>query len=272
MRFVVDTNQVLKLQPDRKITGPSQCAKRIVITPNVIGEMLLRGDPEPTLSHLLQFKVIYGLEPADSLRKVATSTEAEINRFQPFAYPEVSAPYREFYEALYRPAPEHLMWARKVKSGNRAFCNDMYSRAVRIRQIQTSQGGRDEKKYSNLEEARSALSTFFEGLVIASISHGGTRPVVITNHKTLFNLVMENQHLANLFKTLLFYAVSWARMWKDQRLNFDPIGSRDDWVDITLTLYASNGDFILTDDSKLRTAIGVVNPAGAVRSGLAEGF
>lgn len=272
MRFIVDTNQALKLRPDIKITSPIQAPKRIVVVPNVIGEILLRPDPKPTLKHLEQFHIIYGLEPADSLRRVCSLTEPELSRFQPFAYPEVSLQYKEFYAGLRDPQPKHLEWARRVKDGNKSFCSDMFSRAIRIRQIIKSGSNTKAKRYDDLNEAKTDLSSFFMNLIVSCISHGGKRQALISQDQALFTAVMKNQHLAGLFNTLLFYTVSWARAWKDQRMNFDPAPTRDDWVDITLALYASDGDCILTEDDKLRAAIQTVHPGGEVLCGDASRF
>ena len=63
---------------------------------------------------------------------------------------------------------------------------------------------------------------------------------------------------------ILYYVISYSRAWADQAHNFDPSSTRDDWTDITLPLYAADGNIILTADNKLRTAIRMIEPSGAV--------
>ena len=66
---------------------------------------------------------------------------------------------------------------------------------------------------------------------------------------------------------MLFYVFSWNRLWTEERLNFDPSATRDDFVDITLPFYACDGDIILTEDGKLRDAVGEIEPTGKVTAG-----
>ena len=55
-------------------------------------------------------------------------------------------------------------------------------------------------------------------------------------------------------------------MWVDQIHNFDASQSRDDWADITLPLYAEDGDVLVTADKKLCNAMKMVDPGGHVKA------
>jgi hypothetical protein len=83
---------------------------------------------------------------------------------------------------------------------------------------------------------------------------------------------MSNPFLARMWKAVLYCLVSWARQWQDQRHNFDASPERDDWVDMTLPLYAADGDVILTGDTKLKTMVGAIEQAGLVTTADARGF
>jgi hypothetical protein len=51
---------------------------------------------------------------------------------------------------------------------------------------------------------------------------------------------------------------------EDQAWNFDPSPTRDDWTDVTLPLYAADGDLLVSEDTKLRTALSIIDPSGKV--------
>jgi hypothetical protein len=75
---------------------------------------------------------------------------------------------------------------------------------------------------------------------------------------------MENVHLSTGFKALLFYILSWSRLWADQTLNYDPASNRDDWTDLTVAFYAADGDTVVTEDRYLQRAIKTIEPSGRI--------
>ena len=261
MRAVVDTNQALKL-PSRSTEGDlSQAPSEIALAPYVLAEVLHRGNPEPTLARLREFDVRYGLEPVEVLETVAKSTETEIVTFEPFAVPG-SPSYEALKAALYEPSTCHVEWAREVKSRNRNFCSLMFERAKFFRK-KLREWDLHKEKFSDLSEVLTKL-TFPLSLVVSSISNDPLRKTVVSDEGLLYYAVMRNQYLARFFKTILYYVLSFSRAWRDQNHNFDPSVKRDDWTDLTLPLYAANGDIIMTADRKLRNAIKVIEPTCAI--------
>jgi hypothetical protein len=100
--------------------------------------------------------------------------------------------------------------------------------------------------------------------VVDCVSNGSKRTFKVSDPTLLYSAVKQNQYLSRLFITILYYLVSWSRLWADQSLNFDPSATRDDWVDITLPFYAGDGDLILTADVKLQVAVGKIERSGKV--------
>lgn len=146
----------------------------------------------------------------------------------------------------------------------------MAERAVILRD-QLRDRGLHVAKLQNLEDALNQLTSFQE-LVVSSVTNGGERKPRIEDAGALYKSVMANPFMGRMWKSVLFFIVSWARQWQDQRKNFDPSFDRDDYVDMTLPLYAAQGDVILTADSKLKMIIAAVEPAGSVTTGNAENF
>ncbi len=266
MRAVVDTNQALKLTSRSTGGDPSRALSEIALAPYVLAEILLRGNPEPTLTRLRAFTVRYGLEPVKALETVATLTETEIMAFEPFAVPG-SATYEAFRTALYDPSPQHVEWAHRVKADNLSFCGLMFERAqcfrrkLRERKIQNP---RFEDMAEALLQAGTSATSFLGSLVLSSISNDFCRKLAVREPDLLYGAVIRKQYLGRFFKTIFYFVLSFSRLWKDQVHNFDPSAGRDDWTDITLPLYAGDGDVILTADTKLRNAIKVIEPTRAI--------
>jgi hypothetical protein len=131
-------------------------------------------------------------------------------------------------------------------------------------------------KFSSFDEIMKAVGSgvdsFLSSVVLDSISDNGRRPVAVTNPDELYAAVMQNPYLSRFFKTLLYYTISFSRAWDDehQAHNFDPEEKRDDWTDMTVTLYAGPGDLIVTEDKKLCGAVTMVNLDSKIRTVLAR--
>ncbi len=267
MRIVVDTNQAYKLPGGPNATKARLSVEGITLAPYVLGEILLRTKPQPTLTALRNFADIrLGLEVGHVMEKVAGLTETEIVSFEPFSLPS-SPEYNLFMQVLTNPSPQIVGRAKQIKNNNRAFCGKMYNLSERFRtKVQNLR--LKAPKYCDMNQALvnhgAEAQSFLGSLVVSSISNGSQRSVTVKDPELLYQAVMRNHHLARFFKTILYYTLSFARVWRPQIHNFDPNTNRDDWTDITLPLYASDGDIILTADAKLRNAIRMVNPCGVV--------
>jgi hypothetical protein len=75
---VIDTNQALLLRPAPKYTGANQSAKEISLPMHVFAEILLRGNPEPTLTVLRQCNMKFSLEIGEVLRQISGLNEEQI--------------------------------------------------------------------------------------------------------------------------------------------------------------------------------------------------
>jgi hypothetical protein len=252
------------------MTGVNQPRKQITLAPFVFGEILLRENPNPTLDRLNQFDIRFGLEVGETIKSIATLSEDEMPKFKPFVNPDFVKHYGRFYSGLTSPTDKHKEWARATKDGHRDFCADMAKRTPLARE-KLRNGGIRVPKFRDLDDALEQTPSF-QDLVVNSITNGGERETRIANAAALYRAVMANPFLSRMWRSILFSLVSWARQWQDQKLNFDPAAKRDDWVDMTLPLYAEQGDVILTADAKLKLLIAVVEPSGVVTTGNAVSF
>lgn len=169
-------------------------------------------------------------------------------------------PYDKSLELPVTVGQQDVSTAQTIKTRNRAFGNTMFSCAKLFRKRLREEGLKH--KFSSLSEALNL--SFLQSLVFESVSNKNSRTPLVSDQKSLYLAVMDNRYLSRYFKMILYYVISYSRAWADQAHNFDPSSTRDDWTDITLPLYAADGDIILTADNKLRTAIRMIEPSGAV--------
>jgi hypothetical protein len=271
MQAVIDTNQASRLPQQYLFTGTKQVRKTLTLPPFVLGEILLRINPEPTFERLKGFDIRCGLDLGDTMRAIAPLSEVDMAKFKPFVNPFFNEPYRRFYSALEEIKPAHRQWAQQMKNNHLQFCGDMFQRAIIVREQLRRRNVGNVERFRDLNDALRQLPSFRD-LVVASVTNGGARQPRIANVETLYESVMGNSFLRRLWNSILFCLVSWSRQWQEQRLNFDPSPNRDDWVDVTLPLYAAPGDAIVTADSKLKMLIEMVEPTGLVTTMTADNF
>jgi hypothetical protein len=236
----------------------------------VFGKILLRPNPEPTLVRLREFDIQFALDIGETLQSFSQLSENDMAKFTPFANTYFLKHYAELYSALTEVTGKHLKWAQETKARHLKFCADIAGNGEAARERIRREGGRREK-FANIGEALTG-NLFFKDAVIECITNGGQRQTQIAERERLYNATMNNPFLGRMWKSILFCFVSWARLWEDQLLNFDPAPDRDDWVDMTLPLYACEGDVILTADKKLKSIIASVESAGSVTTALARDF
>jgi len=235
----------------------------------VLAELIL-WKKETSLKHLYALRPKVGLHVGDVMSAIASSNEDEIRGLRPFPSPSTvnSELYEELVNALKGPSHLQCQWAADWKAKNRDFGGLMKESALDFRKHirdKTSAGIiQGTYKVASIEDAFDAFGkgahSFVGSIVTATVSEGGKRQVAITAPDKLYDAVIANPFVGGLFKVILFYILSFSRMWdhNNRSHNFDPSTDRDDWTDMTIPLYAAPGDTILTQDTKLCDAIATV--------------
>ena len=272
MAIVLDSNQA-GLFCNQVQKDPRLLSFDITLPPNVLAELILWGK-QPALSQLYGLKPKIGLHLGDVVATLAKSNEDEILAFRPFPSPATvsSGLYGELMNALRWPSPQQHQWATDWKKRNKNFCDQMKKNALVFRKILNDKKSkgiiRGNYKFESIADAfGKGTESFIRSIVTSIVAGGGdNHQVAIADSEKLYGAVMANPFVGGLFKTVLFYILSYSRLWghAHQYLNFDPATDRDDWVDMTVPLYASPGDIILTDDKKLKNAISTVFGIGNV--------
>ncbi len=251
MRIVIDSNQLVSFLDKIDRTDAYQ---RVTLAPYVFVDVMLHPHAQKLITRLRSFDILVGHEPSDALAGIAGLDEEDIRAF---------TPYNGEFELPIRLTRKDVSIAQNVKERHRVFGANMFNRAQLFRNHLRNEGLKD--KFSGFSEALELLGpSFFQSFVFNSISYKGSRPLTVSDEKTLYTAVMDNRYFSRYFRMIFFYIISYSRMWKNQTQNFDPSDRVDDWTDITLPFYAADGDIILTADKKLRAAIGAVEASDAV--------
>ena len=263
MPLVVDTNQAGLLPTERQRDWV------LALSPYVMAEVLLRGDPAPTLERLSIFRFRLGLDLLDVMNQLYQLSDKEIRVFEPFAGP--GQKYRQDYDvmvsAMDRVRPTHINWAKYIKESHRRYMATLSESAITFRR-RLREHGLSKVKHSTFAEALSEYASdsesFLGNVVVGTINYGGRRTTE-TRPDKLFEAVMENQYVGRFFRAILAYILSISSVWKDQRLNRHPTPTLDDMTDITLLLNAADGDLILSADKYLSRLVSLIEPKGNVK-------
>jgi hypothetical protein len=274
MWLVLDTNQAGKFPGQLKSTGPAAGAKGIRLPPFVLAEILKRTNPEPTLSKLRAYDVELGIELFDIVEELSKLDREGILRYEPFARKGRASwdDYEDLKASLNASTALHREWARRCKDNNRAFCGELLEKSKEFKKEikdSSSRSGEKPPKFASLQEALDVVGrgpeSFLGSLICGSISNKGQRDVRLSDGD-LFEAVMGNPFLHRFFVTILYYTIAFSNLWREQGHNFEAAESRDDWTDITVSLYASDGDLVLTADKKLKAAVAFINHDGRITS------
>ena len=268
MYLVIDCNQASRLPIDRQTTR----RHALIVSPDVLAEILLRSNPEPTLSRIRQYHFKIGLMATDIVRELCHLGLSEITKFEPF--PSPGKDYIEDYdfltEAIYRPSTGHLAWASDRKANHRNHCGVLIdqSRPAReaMRRVAKEERakGSPQWKLSSFEEIIPCAPTpdSFSGDVLRrSLSIYGAGP---SRAAEIYAAVLSNNHLRALFNILTGYCLSRAGAWADQKYNFNPSPNQDDITDILLPFYAADGGCLVTEDTMLKRLIKITGMDKAI--------
>ena len=272
MAIILDTNQV-GILCDRLGKEPQLLSLEVILPPNVLVELILWGK-QTSLNYLYTLRPRVGLHLGDVMSALSSGNEDEIGAFRPFPLPTTvnSELYDELLNALNSPSRLQRQWATDWKVKKNDFGGLMKKCALDFRKHirdKTSAGIiQGTHKFGSIDDAFDAVGkgahSFVGSIVNSFVSEGGKHQVVITDPDKLYDAVMANPFVGGLFKIILFYILSYSRMWdhNHRNLNFDPTTDRDDWTDMTVPLYAAAGDTILTQDTELCNAITTVYGKG----------
>ncbi|MCA9120559.1 MAG: hypothetical protein H6822_13980 [Planctomycetaceae bacterium] len=271
MRLVLDTNQVSKLVHAPSVGG----RPNVVIPPLVWAEILLA----PACHHkeriraIVECNVVFGMDVPDVYQRLCGLTEEEIRQFDP-VFATDSDEHHRLVASFSAPRDALLARARELKQGAAEGAKHLSDRLAHYRrEDHIAKSKREERnyerKFTDIDDADerfvSGDSAPFRTRFVQDVTDGGSRSIRASSKQSFYNAVLQNSQFRRFLQLIITFDLSYANHWADDCLNrLDPSENRNDFTDMTLPLYARDGDTVLTNDGFLRKAIRHVDPNGNV--------
>lgn len=255
VRIVLDTNQVGQIC--RRGTSSFLGRLTLVLTPHSWAEILLSPHGAERLRGISEFPIRFGVEPSIALSTVASGTDAQALSYKPF-YPPHSRVHRVWRRALKAVSSILRNEARRIKDANRDgmrhLCEQFQLASKRLKDDRSrGESPHAVKNLVTIENGMQALdapSFLVPHILGERVNGGSTKDLEVAASHRLVTNPYTNRFLRFLVTLHLGYGDAWA----DPALNVSPSPNRDDVADMLLTLYANDGDIIVTGDKKFRRA------------------
>lgn len=281
MRLVPDNNQVAPLLAE--FQNLSVTPEGITLSADILAEVIHPPtfDSKPRIVELRALGLRVAIQMQQFVEDVRDLPPDELREAKPFALPdsEWDRGTQSLLEELSDPSKpireEVQKWAENVKNQNRKFtANLAVNRAAqRVREeiLRRSGGKKHYPKVASLDEAlASSLATGaasdLGSIVLHSVYGDRADTMPDAEREARYTAIMANPYLGRFYRAVFCYILSYSRMWDEahKHLNFEPSEHLDDWTDIVLLMFAEPGDIIVSADRKLRAALEMVEPTGAV--------
>jgi hypothetical protein len=281
MRLVPDNNQIAPLLANYHHL--SVAPDGITLSTDILAEIVHPPtfDSKTRITTLVALPVRLAIQMQQLVEDVRDFQPDQLQRVVPFAAAGsewergAASLLRELADPSRSVRPGIQKWAENVKHQNRRFtANLALSRAAqRVREeiLRRSGGKTNYPRVGSLDEAlRSSIATGagsdLGSIVLHSIYGSKADSMPRPEAEARYAAIMANPYLGRFYRMVFCYILSYSRMWDEGRkhLNFEPAEHLDDWTDIVLPMFAEPGDIIISADRKLRAALEVVEPAGAV--------
>jgi hypothetical protein len=266
---VIDNNETKNL-PSSPTSGQWASIEGVSISPFVLAELFKHPPNRKYIKNLTQYPVRLGMSPGEVMHRIASLCQSQLVAFRPFhnlASEQIQAvlldPPEEKMQEFVREATGHVKNGSDVLKSAKQAVHD----ALKL------QGHNPyDYKFEGFADALHKLATGPENVLevwlTQNVSEGGTRSVE-TDARELYASAMKNPYLRHHLHTFLWYQLSFQQVWADEYKDWNISIKKNDWTDMTLSLYTAPGDIILTADGVVRQAVSAVNPEGCVRTALA---
>ncbi len=268
MRFVIDTNQVSAVARTVEFDGTQYQDVTIVLPPLVWAETTLGANAQHRLCQLGKYRVLFGMDEDAVWTDVSRLTDKEIPHFVPII--PIHTSYHELLsQSLTQRIPILYDQARRIREYHREL-EALATQKIRLaRKSYRDAKSRGEQviladDYETIQEAmgiygRDAKSPIGQ-VVLASVGKATHGQACIRSDEALYAAVLANPYLSRFCRLVLCTKLGWAKAWKNNALNVDMSENQHDYPDMSLVLYARDGDTIVTADDQLTLRIRHIEP------------
>ena len=268
MRVILDTNQVAAISRVDSATWGAWRGLIFVLPLDVWAEIVLGPHGRDRLAVISGLPIQFGADLMTALRTVAEGTDAQAAVYEPFIRrkSQVDRTMRRLPNA-----PTRLLQreARKLKDSNRQSMLKIVQRSgLASKKFRDARSrGESPVAVKGLETIDDAMRVFgAPGSLISQLLAPGDRSDAgKPEAEAGLSRVFANPYTRRFMQFLVTVHVGYANGWADSTLNVSPSENRDDITDMTLALYAGEGDIILTADSMFRRAYEHIDPDRTTR-------
>lgn len=255
VRIVLDTNQVG--QVCRRGTSSFLGRLTLVLNPHRLAEILLSPQGAERLRGISEFPIRFGVDPSIALATVASGTDAQALSYKPF-YPPHSQVHRVWRRALKVDLSFLRKEARRIKDANRdgmrRLCEKVRLASKRLKDERSrGESPHSVKNLATIEDGMQALhapNLLGPHFLRERLNAGSSKDLeAAASHR-----LVTNPYTNHFLRFLVTLHLGYGDAWADPALNVSPSPNRDDVADMLLTLYANDGDIIVTGDKKFRRA------------------
>jgi hypothetical protein len=267
---VIDTNQAIRAKPSF-ISSLLMDMEGFILSPFVLGELWNSNNYGKTIETLAKYPLRLAMTPGEVMYRVASLRRSQIVAFRP----SHNLSPQKVQQGLLNPSDREIQkFVGTVIPHIRAAEGFFLSARQRVRDMLRAQGHNPHDfKFAGYSDVLQRLAVdpgnMIEWIITESVSEGGKRNVK-ASPQALYTAAMQNPYLWHFFNMFLWYIISFQQAWTHTYREGNISPKKDDWTDLTLSLYAAPNDIILTADGTVRKAVSAVNPDGAVRTALVE--
>ncbi|MEK6676870.1 MAG: hypothetical protein AABZ47_14595 [Planctomycetota bacterium] len=234
------------INKSRKWLTPSQKRRiTLILPPRVWSEASLGPSPIERLTGLTEFVLRFGMEWGHVSRVARTLTDAQLASFQPIV-PNKSRLHRSFLNLLMNGTEFVAEDARQMKQEVLSTNEDVSSFIA-----------------ADNKQTRDALSRGENIVLVRDVLDIDHVKQNVSNCEWFglsYERIRINPILHRCVKLYVHVHLGYANCWRDKTLNVTVGPGRDDFTDISLALYAADGDVILTADKKFGDAFRSIDP------------
>ena len=269
MRCVIDNNQLSSISRSSKRLSRIQKRRiTVILPPRVWSEALLGPDPTERLTCLAEFVLRFGMDYADIISIARNLTGAQLSGFQPIV-PGKGRLHRNLLKLLRYGAsvvtPHACLMKQEVISTNQEITSkiaaanrqnrDAMSRCEDIIPVADVLSIDHAMQLVGRKHQWFALTDDYGSAHQGNCSDCGG--IVECDH---YEHLRNNPNLDRFARLVVCRHLGYTNSWRERALNVTLAGKRDDFTDLTLALYAADGDVILTADGKFRDAFRYIDP------------
>jgi hypothetical protein len=239
MRLIVDANQADPIRFSYKRL-PAKCRPTLVIPYRIWGELLIGSDADKRRRALAKFPLLYGMDMAAIFDELAQRSEDRIRSFVPI-YRQGSLEHERLHKTFLHPTHDQVRLAYELKADGEMSRQRV---SVNLPQLRKKQ-----KDQANAAKSRGETLEYEEWRNIEDATHHLPRPIAAKSGDTMFDAVWDNPILRRFLRLQAMVCLGYAQnVWENPELNRTVKKKTDDVPDVSLTLYARDGDAILTAD------------------------